>query len=379
MTTIISAWFASYSVTERFERLVLDNEEALDAFIASAGQDAESTRGLIVEIYYDDDTRAQQAFIASANQALLLVVIFSGVAAMAMLMTLTHPGLSMIEELTTAAKQLATGSLDQRVQIRSADEIGELARSFNHMADTLERNEQLRSNMVNDIAHELRTPLSNVQGYLEGLRDGVITPSVTLFANLHDEAALLTRLVNDLQTLTLAEARELNLNRQATHIRSIIDRSVNSANNDAQYATITAESSSNLPQVYVDAGRIQQVLSNLIENAQVHTPASGRITISAVEDSSTHLRVTVSDNGSGIAPEHLPYVFERFYRADPSRTRATGGSGIGLAIVKQLVEAHGGNIWVESSVGKGARFSFTLPTVAENERAIKPNDFPTSP
>jgi signal transduction histidine kinase len=273
------------------------------------------------------------------------------------------------------------------VEVESEDEIGELARTFNTMAESLARAEELRRQMVVDIAHELRTPLSIIQGNLEGMLDGVLPLDPEQVASVHEETLLLSRLVADLRLLSLAEAGQLKLERSETNlgalIRSVVDRLRPQA--QAKGVALETELPASLPILSIDADRISQVIGNLVSNALRYTPAGGAVSVQCSVNSdqltvnskqwsvsseqiaddkliTDHwLLITVTDTGSGIAPEDLPHVFDRFYRADRSRNRATGGSGIGLAIVKQLVEAHGGRVWAESELGKGSRFSFTLP------------------
>jgi len=244
------------------------------------------------------------------------------------------------------------------------------------------------------VAHELRTPLSNIRGYLEALQDGVVEPERGIIDSLHGEAMLLHRLVDDLQELSLAEAGQLKLEPQPAALADIVDRAVEAVRPRAEAEGIRLQI--DLPEdilVDVDPQRIGQVLRNLLDNALAHTPSDGEIAIttraacpelsrracpepsgalslalSPVEGLSKGRRsdqwveVSVRDTGSGIAAEDLPYVFERFYRADKSRSRATGGAGLGLAIAKHLVEMHGGTIGVESTSGRGSKFWFTLPT-----------------
>jgi signal transduction histidine kinase len=230
------------------------------------------------------------------------------------------------------------------------------------MAHNLERAEELRKNMVADIAHELRTPLSNIKGYLEAVQDGVIGTSEETIIKLDEEATLLSRLVDDLQELSLAEAGELKLERQPADIDTIITATIDMMKPKAALKEITLSVSPNdvLPPVYIDSYRIRQVLRNLIENAITATPARGSVTISARQGDS-EIEVSVTDTGEGISPEAINNIFERFYRVDKSRTRATGGSGLGLTIARRIIEMHGGTIRVESEPDKGSRFSFTIP------------------
>ena len=269
---------------------------------------------------------------------------------------------SPIRSITLAAKQLGHGDLSQRVQSREKGEIGELAQSFNAMAENLERSEQLRRNMIADTAHELRTPLSNLKGYLEAIHDGVAKPDPNGIRSLDEEANLLSRLVDDLQELSLAEAGELKLDCQMEDIRKLLRQMVaaKQAQAAAKEVLISADLPKKLPLVNIDSRRISQVLLNLIDNAITHTPRGGIITISA-RQLDDWLEISVEDTGEGIPAEDLPNVFERFYRVDKSRARATGGTGLGLAIAKYFVEAHKGKINVQSEPGKGSRFTFTIP------------------
>jgi signal transduction histidine kinase len=271
-----------------------------------------------------------------------------------------------IKTLASAARRLGQGDLSQRVNINSKGEIGELAQAFNSMAGGLEKTERLRRNMVADTAHELRTPLSNIRGYLEAIQEGIKKPSPELIRSLDEEAFLLSRLVDDLQDLSLAEAGELKLNFQSEDTECLVNQAVDAAETPAKrkQITITSQVPPALPPVNVDRQRISQVLRNLLDNAITHTPAGGSIVVAA-EKQSNQVKVSVSDTGEGIPAEDLLNVFERFYRVDKSRTRATGGSGLGLTIARRLVEAHGGTIEAKSEPGKGSCFAFTVPITTE--------------
>lgn len=270
-----------------------------------------------------------------------------------------------LRRLAEASSRIAQGDLSQRVEVPSADELGQLAASFNSMAEALARNEETRRHLVTDIAHELRTPLAVLRGNLEGMLDGVVPLDKDTVAMLHQETQLLSRLVSDLQELSLAEAGQLRLHSSPADLAALVRQAVDKMASPAQEKGVALEAPAvgRLPVVEVDVDRISQVLSNLLGNALRHTPAGGRIKVSAEEVSDrgvTYLQLSVADTGPGILQEDLPYVFDRFYRADRSRSRLTGGTGLGLAIVKQLVEAHGGRVWVESQPGHGATFRFTL-------------------
>jgi signal transduction histidine kinase len=283
--------------------------------------------------------------------------------AIAILLTffLSRRILAPVKTLTSATERLGRGDFSQRVKIKDKGELGDLARAFNNMASDLERAEKLRQNMVADVAHELRTPLSNLRGYLEALHDGVIKPDAKTIRSLGEEAALLSRLVDDLQELSLAEAGKLKLDRRPEDITKLIEQTMAAVRGQATTKGLSLSTElPELPVVKIDSHRISQVLHNLLENAIAHTPKGGAITVAA-KQRGKWVEISVTDNGEGISAKDLPNIFERFYRVDKSRARATGGTGLGLTIAKRLVEAHGGKIKVQSKPGKGSRFSFTIP------------------
>jgi signal transduction histidine kinase len=289
------------------------------------------------------------------------------VIALAITFFLSRRILSPVKALTSAATNLGHGDFSQRVQIKDKGELGELANAFNSMASDLERAEMLRRNLVADVAHELRTPLANLRGYLEAVRDKVIKPNVDTIRSLNEEAMLLSRLVDDLQELSLAEAGKLKLNRQPEQIAELIKQTMTAVQVQAKSKglSLSADLPDNLPLADIDDQRITQVLHNLVENAIAHTPKGGAITIKA-RQLETLVEISVADTGEGIPADDLPNIFERFYRVDKSRARATGGTGLGLTIAKRMVEAHGGKIAVQSELGKGSRFAFTLPIISKS-------------
>ena len=315
----------------------------------------------------------EASFNRSVNRSLWVAVGAAGTVALLLTLLLSQSLLDPISALTTAARRMEKGDLSQRVEVKSGGELGELANAFNAMADGLKRLEQLRRNMVTDVAHELRTPLSNVRGYLEALQDGVIQPTPDVIASLHEEAMLLNRLVDDLQELALVEAGQLELRRQNIEVKDIVDKVVHLVAPQAaeKDLAICVRLPGDLPAISADAERTGQVLRNLLNNAITNTPPGGEIQITAQEIDS-QVEISVQDTGKGIAPEHLPYVFERFYRADKSRTRITGGAGLGLAIVKHLVESHEGQVSIQSEVGKGTTVTFSMPTAAVQPEAAQP-------
>lgn len=267
-----------------------------------------------------------------------------------------------VREMTAAAQKIAAGDLQQRVPVRSRDELGVLAAQFNHMSADVAQATQLRHQMTADIAHDLRTPLTVISGYLEAMRDRVLAPTPERFATLHHETQLLLRLVEDLHTLSLADAGELTLNRQPVDPRQLLERVAEAYQHVAeqQGVVVRVRGAAPLPCICVDEGRMTRALGNLVSNALRYTPEGGLITLTA-QATPAQVQLVVADTGAGIDSEHLPNIFERFYRADQSRTQETGGSGLGLAIVKSIVEAHAGQISVDSAPGQGAAFTIALP------------------
>jgi signal transduction histidine kinase len=313
-----------------------------------------------------DESDINRAATEIAFNATGRFFLWGGLAAIAVALVLTfllsRRILSPMRKLSQAAGKLGKGDFSQRVAFDDPGELGELAESFNAMASDLERNERLRRNMVADVAHELRTPLSNLKGYLEAIHDGVIEPDAKVIESLAEESATLSRLVDELQELSLAEAGELKLILQDEDISRIIRETVLAAQAKANAKEIELiwKVTGGPPRVTMDSYRIRQVLNNLLQNAIAHTGNGGRIEVTG-ERRAGEIAISVADNGEGISAEDLPNIFERFYRVDKSRTRSTGGSGLGLTIAKRFVEAHGGEISVKSERGKGSTFTFTLP------------------
>lgn len=308
-----------------------------------------------------DDRRGEIPFGATFDMRLWVAALVAGSVALAIAWAMGRRILGPVEALTSAARRLGAGDLGSRVPAGARDEIGELSRAFNAMAEALARNENLRRIWVTDVAHELRSPLTNLRGQIEAVEDGLLAPSPETLRSLREEVLLLSRLVDDLQTVSIADAGKLTLERAPMSIRDVVEGAIESFRPVAAARGVSlSHAVPELPPVDADATRVGQVLRNLMVNAATHTPAGGSIEVVA-EAGVDAATVSVRDTGSGIAREHLPHVFERFYRADPSRARATGGSGLGLAIVKGVIEAHGGNVSVESESGRGSTFRFTLP------------------
>jgi signal transduction histidine kinase len=308
----------------------------------------------------------QQAALGRVNQVVLIGGIIALIAALVVGFFIFRAITRPIDRLTHAAHQLAQGDLstrvvDDRASRLGSDEITELGAAFNMMASSLQQSEQVRRDMTADIAHELRTPLAVMRGNLEAMLDGVYPFDAEHLNPVLNQVNLLTRLVEDLRTLALAEAGQLPLEKRTIDLGALIRPTITSF--EAQAAThqvmLQTEIDPHLPVVEVDPDRMQQTVGILISNALRYTPPQGSITIAARSDRA-RVTIEVADTGSGIAPEDLPHVFDRFYRADKSRARESGGSGLGLAIAKSIVEAHGGSIAVRSEIGQGSCFSVSL-------------------
>ncbi|MHC1740580.1 MAG: sensor histidine kinase [Anaerolineaceae bacterium] len=310
-------------------------------------------------------------FLTSVNHAITSSALIAGAIALLIGAVLFFQITAPLRKLKKAAIAISNGDLTQRVNIRSKDEFGELGITFNQMAENLSNAETQRQQLMADVAHELRTPLTAIQGTLEGMQDGLLPLDDEQLATLHAETTLLNRLIGDLRLLSLAEAGQLKLELQEVEPGGLFQQIVERAKTQAlqKYISIESNIQPNLPRIIVDADRITQVLNNLISNAIRYTSENGTITVqSRFNSDAGFLETSVIDTGTGIEANNLPFVFDRFYRADKSRTRSSGGSGLGLAIVKQLIEAHGGNVKVESPVfqtennlGYGTKFSFSLP------------------
>jgi signal transduction histidine kinase len=307
-------------------------------------------------------TPSQEDFLRQVNT---LMLIAGSVAALGVLIVGSLQARRIVKPvraLAAAAHRVAGGDLSQRIPVTSDDELGEMAAAFNAMAAELERQHELRHRAMADIAHELRTPLSVLQVQLESIEDNLTEPTPEVIAGLQDDLAHLSRLVEDLRTLTLADAGELRVETEPVEVGGLVRDVVERMRAAAQTKDVALETL--LPDtdlvVIGDTQRLMQVLLNLLTNALQHTSPGGWVAVSA-QCIEGEIRVTVQDTGEGIAPRDLPHVFERFYRADRARSRDTGGSGLGLSIARSLVEAQGGTITVDSQLGQGSVFTVTLP------------------
>jgi signal transduction histidine kinase len=303
----------------------------------------------------------EREYLGQVNSALVWGGLGAVAVALALGALIAWRIVAPVQELTRVAERVAAGDLSGRVAFRTSDEIGRLAQTFNQMADSLARADDLRRRMTADIAHELRTPLSIIRGQIEAIQDGIFPPDAEHLDPIHQETLLLNRLVEDLRTLALAEAGQLPLQKNKVDPNALLERVA------AKFASLAAEKGVELRvagaslsgQILMDVHRIEQVLTNLVANALQHTPRDGRVDLRL--RAGEEMVVEVADSGPGIAPADLPHIFDRFWRGDRSRARDRGGAGLGLAIARQLVRAHGGRIWVESEPGSGATFFFSLP------------------
>jgi signal transduction histidine kinase len=309
------------------------------------------------------DALIQERIQQVLQQALVVAGVCALGASVVMSLFVSRRIVEPLQDLTEVSQRLALGYYRERTVTRSDDELARLSQSINQLAEALDQTEQRRLALLADVAHELRTPLTTIEGYMEGLLDGVIAPDEQTFTVVRYEAERLRRLTEELSLLSRVEAGAIPIQPRPIDAADLLERLV--ARFQQQFATCDVELGLMLPiaipPVAIDPDRISQVLINLLSNALRYTPAGGRVTlqVTAFED---YVQVSVSDTGIGIGAEHLPLIFERFYRVDKSRARVSGGTGIGLTIARYLVYAHDGDIWAESEgIGRGATFHVTLP------------------
>lgn len=303
----------------------------------------------------------ERQFLNDVRRAIWLAALI-GLAVAAVVGTITARQITEpLRSLVAAARRIGKGDLASEARIIGDDEIGEVARTFNAMAADLRKAEESRRGLLADIAHELGTPLAVLQANLEGMLDGVVEPSTERLGALHTQSQVLTRLVRDLRDLSLAQQGRLPLDRRSTDLAAVV-RDVAEMTRpltEDKQITLLVDGETSVP-VTADRERVAQVLHNLLANALRYTERGGAIRVT-VARAGPEARVEIADTGAGIPADELPQVFERFYRVDRSRTRSTGGAGLGLAVVKHLVEAHGGRVWVRSQPGAGSTFGFALP------------------
>lgn len=318
----------------------------------------------LMENYAINPTDSHQMFIESVHRYLVWAALASLVLALLLSFLMTRRVLRPLSQMTRISRELAAGNFSNRVEVVTQDEVGQLGEAFNSMAESLESLEKLRKGMVSDLAHELRTPLTNLRGYLEGLSDGVVEPSVETFKMLEGEILHLVHLVDDLQQLTKADAAKAFLRRKNLSVKEVLRQIMPLFEQRYAARRLHLEVKVTPPEqrITADLDKLLQALRNLLENALAYTPDGGRVQLLArqVKDS---VEIAVINSGPGIDAEDLPYIFERFYRADRARSRRQG-AGIGLSIVKQLVEAHGGSVGAESGDGQ-TRIWLRLPNAEQ--------------
>jgi two-component system OmpR family sensor kinase/two-component system sensor histidine kinase BaeS len=305
--------------------------------------------------------RLEQQFLSGMRTILVVGAALAVVLGAIMGALLSQRLMAPLQRLAAAARAVAGGDLDHKVEVEGSAEIVEVGNAFNEMTTALSESERQRQNMVADVAHELRTPLSVVQGNLRAILDDVYELDKAEISRLYDETRLLSRLVDDLRELALADAGQLRLTLRPTDLAPIIQDSIDNLalGAEAQEVTLSASLPDALLPVQADPDRVAQVLRNLLANALRYTPAGGTVTVDAGSYGGM-VEVAVADTGGGIDPRDLPHIFERFWRADPARVRM-GSTGLGLSIAQTLIEAQGGRIWAESAPGQGSTFRFTLP------------------
>jgi len=319
---------------------------------------------LPIRVPFEEQPREVE-FIESTNRTLLDGALMAAIIALVLGIFLSRTLTRPIRELTRATHAVSEGNFAQQVPIRSNDELGELAKAFNKMSTELSRSVNARKQMTADIAHELRTPLSLILGHAEAVHDGVLPPTRENFEIIREEAARLEHLINDLRTLSLADAGELTMALQIIEPERLLQEVAALYQYQAQRKNISLELDipMPLPNIEVDPGRMTQVITNILDNAMHHTPEGGHIILS-VKQTGEFVEIAVQDSGPGIPAEILDRIFERFYRTDASRQRdgaVPGGSGLGLAIARSIVQAHNGQLLAESESGKGLRVIIRLP------------------
>ncbi|GAB4581144.1 MAG: ATP-binding protein [Anaerolineales bacterium] len=304
----------------------------------------------------------ESGLLSVINRGALLASAISGLLAIILALILGYVLLRPVRALTHASAALGAGDLNQRVPVEGDDEIANLGRTFNRMAESLQQAEARRKAMTADIAHELRTPLSVQRANLEAIQDGIYPLTSESIQSVYEQTLLLERLVDDLRTLALADAGELELIKTETEIPALVQRVVDQFQPQAggKNQTIIFAPPSFCPLINADPGRIEQILGNLLTNAMRHTPDGGQITVEVIP-TPAGVQIAIQDTGPGIPEETIPHIFERFYRGDRSRSRVEGGTGLGLSIARRLAEAHGGTLTAANAPAAGAIFTLSLP------------------
>jgi signal transduction histidine kinase len=363
---IVLATATSLSIPSAFDRhmagmgAMMSGNNMTLAPAPSAGVNAQT---LEVELFSN--------YQAAVTEALSLATVAALIAAVLASFFISRQVVGPVQRMMLMSHRIAEGEYEERlkfsgnVQSNQMDELDQLALTFNQMANKLEKTETMRRQLIGDVTHELRTPLAAIKGYMEGLMDGVLPATPEIYQQVHTEADRLQRLVNDLQELSRVEAGAIQLKIQPVLVSDLIETVVRHLERQFEEKGILLETNlaGELPKVSADKDRVLQIITNLAGNALQYTPSGGKVVVSAIQAKS-EIVISITDTGIGISPDQLPFIFNRFYRTDKSRARASGGSGIGLTIAQALVKAHHGRIWAESAgEGKGSSFYFTLPVV----------------
>lgn len=316
---------------------------------------------VLMKQYHVEPKDLNRIFLGATHRYLILAGLAASSLAGLLSFWLTRKVLSPLTQMVAITRDFASGRYTARARVVRRDGVGELAAAFNQMADNLQRVERLRKTMVVDVAHELRTPLTNMRGYLEALRDGVVPPSQDLFESLHEETLRLANLVEDLLRLSQADAARTTLRQTPIDLAELTSQVLDlfRLKFEVKAITVEADLADAGGRVMADPAKISQAITNLLQNAWQYTPRGGAVRVS-VRAQPGGAKLSVSNSGEGIAEGDLPFIFERFYRAERSRSREHGGAGIGLAIVKEVIEAHGGELRAESSPAETCIW-FTLP------------------
>ena len=316
---------------------------------------------------------AESTYISAVHQSLLWVGIGMIGVSVVVSYFVVREIMRPLSTLTGAVQKVRTGNYGQTVSVERHDEVGVLTESFNEMSEELARNDKMRRQLFANIAHELRTPLAILQGNLEGMIDDIIPTDKKILLSMADETVRMGRLIQDLRDLSLAEIDELTLHKEKADINVMLERAVSMLQPlcDEKSLTVRQHLSPDLPSLFIDVDRINQVIYNLLNNAIRYIDEGCSITVSTMGvtvEGKPYAQVQIADTGKGIAPDDLDHIFQYFYRSEQSRNRKSGGSGIGLALAQQFIRSHGGNIWVDSTVGKGTTFTFILPFSQDDPR-----------
>lgn len=306
-------------------------------------------------------------FIETVGQSILLTALGAGALAMVLTFLITGYITDPIHRLIKATKEIAKGRYEERVPIQSEDEIGDLTQSLNEMAQALENQRYLKEQLITNVSHELATPLTNIGGYLEALTDNVINGKEKEKETLdlmREETERLKTMLSEVRTLAQVQEPHFKINLEEVNIKELTEKVLKQMVTQFEEKGVPLELKSDLKKttIMLDKHRYTQIVLNLLSNALKYSPKGHHVALRLTEEKKTTI-LEVLDRGEGIPEKDLPFIFERFYRADQSRTRKTGGLGVGLAIVKELVEAHGGSIQVKSKVGEGSSFKCSFPRV----------------